>query len=108
MAIQVITNDTEIVKGKWVCGATNIHFGLCSAPRQVDRVVGSRIYLVPSEGKVGSFISRKSAQFVCDTKEEGDELGKMSFENYRAVNASITAITDATKARMMAFIEASK
>lgn len=105
MAIQEISKDTEILPGKWICGQSNINHGLCSAPRKVVRISGDRFYMTDRHGEdEGSFITRKSALYLCDTQEEGQSLADISRANHEAIAESIKSITEINKARLQALV----
>jgi hypothetical protein len=105
MAIQEVKKGGEIKDGMWICTESNIINGLCSAPRQVLRIKGDRIYTTNRHGEDdGSFITRKTVLYACDTRDEANSLHQVSRENVAAISASVKAIAEANEARLKALI----
>lgn len=103
MAIQKITDTTEIKAGQWLCQSPTFYDRICSRPAKVVKSSGQRIYITNRDGEdEGDYIARKSAKFVCDTREEGDALHKIS----TAQEAEITDSTKAIKAKYRAQVDA--
>ena len=103
MAIHAITETTEIKEGQWICGTSKLAFGLCAEPRQIERIVSSRIYTVKKdEQDTSSFLLRKTAKFVCDTRAEGENLARISNETHEEISATVNAMFAANIARIPA------
>lgn len=83
--IVLITPDTPITAGQFVCAKARGLGTLCTYPRKVTRVVGKRIYFIHDEGDVEQYMARERAGFRCDTAEEGMALCKLGERRDEAV-----------------------
>jgi hypothetical protein len=107
MAITKITTDTDINAGQWLCKESFMYHTICASPRMVVKTSGQRIYLTNRHGEdEGDYIARKSALYLCDTKEEALAVHAISNEQVAAITASTKAIEAAHKAKIDALIAA--
>lgn len=82
MSIMRASAEMEIKVGDWVAGSGDT----VTAPRNVTRISGLRLYYVNSEGKE-SFMNRPQVVFV-GAKESLQSLREISVANAEAQNAA--------------------
>jgi hypothetical protein len=87
MAIARVTKETKIEKGQWICGTPLLRDGICDPAVEVTRVSGARVYYYSRRDETENYCSRHTILFVCHTKEEGDQLRKISEAQRVALNA---------------------
>jgi|GEM_PF-2918033 len=101
MAIQKVSDSTEIVPGQWVCPASRLIHRICEAPRKVSKSSGKRVYVAERDGaNLGNFISRKSCVYLCDTADEAAAVYAISRNQDDAITASTQAIKDEFSAQL--------
>lgn len=86
MAILTKIDKTTVLGGKWICGESKLHDGICEPAREVLRVSGSRVYFRSKDGSEAHRLMR-TIRFVCDTQEEGDKLYQLGWSQYRELNS---------------------
>ena len=98
MTITIISRDTEVKPGQFVCGGTSISNGTCTGPREVVSASPSRVYYNDVERKRTRFMLRENALYLCDTEQEGMTMFNLTYERelardaaQRAASAKVTA-----------------
>jgi hypothetical protein len=94
MTIARVTDSTQICAGKIVL--CKVVTDLCGHPRLVTRdVTGSRVFFKRLEGDLQDkedFMLRHTIAFICDTREEAQQLRALSNEQASAYLAAANKV----------------
>lgn len=88
MGIREIGPMTEVRPGQWICETPLLRDHICSAPREVTRRSGKRVYFKNRHGDdEGAYCAIQSVLALCDTKEEAFALFAISKQQVDALQA---------------------
>lgn len=77
MTIKKMADGVEVKAGQWINKGSVLTDGLCSSPKQVQSVSNTRVYLVGEDERT-TYIAKDSIVYVCDTKNEADQMYALS------------------------------
>jgi hypothetical protein len=78
MAIHILSPDTDIRPGQFVCAGQSAQYGLNAGPREVLEVKANRVYLVKGARTAPTFLYRCNLLYACDTKAEADAVFELT------------------------------
>lgn len=99
MGIRKLADNVEVRVGHWVCKESAFADGICGAPKLVDAVSNSRVYVIGEDDRT-TYMNRGSIVFVCDTKAEADSMYALSKQQESDLRSSKIAILESYMARI--------
>jgi len=92
MTIRRATDDIEIKEGDYILGNPFINYHLVGNTGKVTRIAGKRIYYDRFHDDVldSTHMNHDQVRFVCDTKEEVEQLQIMSQARYRDISTAVS------------------
>lgn len=93
-----------VKNGQYICKASVIEDEICGAPKLVESVSNTRVYIKGEDDRT-TYIAKSSVVFVCDTKDEGDSMYALSKQQSSDLRSSKLAIIESYMKRVMLMIK---